>query len=154
MACRRAVSPVLAVVILMGIAVVGGGLLASTQNVFLQTALSELKYTVTDLRLEKDNEGGCYLFLSIYNSGSEVIQKAHFKTVGDSGHDQPTNESLIITNLEPARNATITKFFDSNSFFCGNFTASNTYSFSINASSADSTYTVIKAVKVKEVSRA
>lgn len=153
MASRRAISPVLAVVILMGIAVVGGTLLASTQNVFLQTALSELKYTITDLRLEKDSQGSCYLFLSIHNSGSEVIKKAHFKTVGDSGHDQPSDDSVIVTDLEPAKNETITKFFDSSSSFCGNFTSSNTYSFSINGSSTDSTFTVIKAVTVKEVSR-
>lgn len=153
MQSRRAVSPVLAIVILMGIAVVGGGILSSTQNIFLQTALSEMEFKITGLKLEKDSEGGCYLFFSVYNSGSQLIQKADFKTTINST-DWTFNISEIGTGLEPGNSTKVFKTTEEiGKNICGNFTTSNTYSVSINGSSPTSTYNVIKAIQAKEVSR-
>ncbi len=153
MISRRGVSPILAIVILMSITVAGGAFLSSTQNIFLQTALSEMEFKITDLRLEKDSQDGCYLFFSVYNSGSQLIQKADFKATINDNTDWTFNISEIGSGLEPGNSTTVlrtTEKIDEN--ICGNFTSSNTYSFSINGSSTTSTYNVIKAVQVKEVS--
>jgi flagellin-like protein len=148
MKSRRAVSPILAVIILIGIAVVGGALLSSAQSQYLNTAFSGVEYMVSDLRLEK-HSNSCFLFAKIYNSGTEPIILTKINATLDSGETWfPTHSSLSNT-IQPAQYLDLFLQFSGNA--CGNFTVSNTYSFGIEASSKSSSYKTVVPLKVKEV---
>ncbi|HXG13931.1 MAG TPA: archaellin/type IV pilin N-terminal domain-containing protein [Candidatus Nitrosotenuis sp.] len=148
MKSRRAVSPILAVIILIAIAVVGGAFLSNAQSQYLNTAFSGVEYRVSDLRLEK-HSNSCFLVAKIYNSGTEPIILTKINATLDSGEAWfPTHSSLSST-IKPTQALDLFLHFSGN--VCGNFTTSNTYSFGVEASSESSSYKTVVPLKVKEV---
>ncbi len=153
MKCRRGVTPILAVIILIGVAVVGGALLSSAQNQFLITALHGIEYQVTDLRLEKDSNGSCFFFAKMYNSGTEPIIKTKINTTANNGEQwfpEDRDQKLVNTVL-PSETLDFFEPFSGNA--CGNFTTSDTYSIGFEALSTSSSYKTIVPLKVKDVIR-
>lgn len=150
---RRAISPILAVIILMTIATMGGGILYGIQNQILVTGLSKLDLRIVDLRLEKDVNGSCYLQTIFYNSGTELIQKIHLKTTLDDGEDFVRQINNFGGGLVPGNSTGNFEIMESSNFQCGNFTASNTYSVFVNASSNDSKFSTVKIMKVENMTQ-
>lgn len=148
MKSRRAVSPILAVIILIGIAVVGGAFLSSAQSQYLNTAFSGVEYKVSELRLEK-HSSSCFLVAKIYNSGTEPIILTKINATLDSGEAWFPTHSALSNTIEPTHALDLFLQFSGNA--CGNFTASNTYSFGIEASSESSSFKTVVPLKVKEV---
>ena len=139
----------------MSIAIMGGGLLYSIQSQILVTGLSTMELRITDLRLEKDVNGSCYFQTVFYNSGTELIQKIHLKTTLENGEDFVREIDTFGNGLVPGNS---TEYFLSsssgiNSNECGNFTSSKTYSVFVNASSQDSTFSIIKSLKVEDMTQ-
>lgn len=152
MKSRRAVSPIMAVIILIGIAMVGGVFLGNAQRQFLNTALSNIEYKITDLRLEKDSHGSCFFIAKLYNSGTETITSTKINTTLDSGLQWfPTNVSSLNNAILPGETLPVFVQFSGNS--CGNFTLSNTYSIGFEANSESSSYKTIVPLKVKDMTR-
>ncbi|MFN3654299.1 MAG: archaellin/type IV pilin N-terminal domain-containing protein [Candidatus Nitrosotenuis sp.] len=148
MKSRRAVSPILAVIILIGIAVVGGAFLSNAQSQYLNTAFSGIEHRVSDLRLEK-HSSSCFLVAKIYNSGTEPIILTKINATLDNGKAWfPTHSSLSST-IKPTQALELFLQFSGNA--CGNLTAANTYSFGIESYSESSSYKTVVPLKVKEV---
>jgi len=150
---RRAISPILAVIILMTITIMGGGILYGIQNQILVTGLSKLDLRITDLKLEKDVNGSCYFQSVFYNSGTELIQKIHLKTTLDNGEDFVREIDNFGSGLVPRNSTEYFQFLESTNSECGNFTTSNTYSIFVNASSIDSKFGIIQSMKVENVTK-
>ena len=146
---RSGISPLLGVMILIGLSLVGALFLNDVSTKVLQTSFSDLEYTITDLRIEKDSIGGCYFTVSLQNTGSVSITNTNVKTTLDSGDDEIIFENNI--PIDPLSSFKDIKFFDATSFTCGNFTTSNTYSVQINATSNDSTFATLIPIKIKEI---
>ncbi|AFS82983.1 hypothetical protein [Candidatus Nitrosopumilus sediminis] len=153
MRTRRAISPILAVIILMTIATMGGGILFGIQNQILVTGLSKIDLRVVDLRLEKDMSGSCYLQTAFYNSGTELIQKIHLKTTLDDGEDFVREIDNFGGILVPGDTAESFEMIEFSDFQCGNFTTSKTYSVFVNASSNDSKFSTLQTMKVENVTK-
>ncbi|MGQ0772007.1 MAG: archaellin/type IV pilin N-terminal domain-containing protein [Nitrososphaerota archaeon] len=150
MKSRRAVSPILAVIILVGIAVVGGGLLSSAQNQFLNTAFSEIEYKVTDLRLEKSGNS-CYFVAKLYNSGTIPINTTRINATLDSGEPWSPTSPALGSMISPSQTLPVFEQFSGNA--CGNFTSSHTYSIGVEARSETSSHKTVIPVKVRDVIR-
>lgn len=148
MKCRRAVTPILAVIILIGIAIAGGAFLSSTQNQILSATLSEIEYKVTDLRMEKDSKGTCYFFANLHNSGTESILSTKINITSDGGFDWFPKNSILTTSVSPDQTLSVFESFSGNS--CGNFTVSKTYSVGFEANSQSSSK-IIYPLKITEV---
>lgn len=144
---RRGVSPILAVIILIGIAIVGGAFLSSTQNQILSATLSEIEYKVTDLRMEKDSSGACYFSATLHNTGTEQILSTKINTTSDGGFGWFPKSPP--TEVSPSQTISMFEFFSGNS--CGNFTASKTYSVGFEASSKSSSSKIIYPMTVTGV---
>lgn len=147
---RRGITPILAVILLVGIALVGGVFLNGISQNFFATSMSALKYTVNDLRVEKDSNNICFLSASLYNSGSLPIKKTTVKTTLDNGDDwshADLNGTTVF--LEPKDQLDKILKFDGS--VCGNFTVGNTYSMFVNASSDESSFATIVPVKIGSV---
>ena len=154
MKSRRAVSPLLAVIILIGITIVGGVLVNDSVVNLIIPQLSQMEYKITDLRMEKNSKGACYFSVEIFNSGTEVIKKAHLKTTLDSGEDWVMPFDGLGEGLNPGESAEIFEQIPfTNDVICGNFTVAKTYSFSINASSAVSSANFLHPMKVSNVTQ-
>lgn len=148
----KGITPIMSVVILIGIAVVGGLFLNAISQQFSSSALTTLKYSVNDLRIEKSNDGACFFSVNLYNSGTVPVQKTTIKTTLDNGEDWAHEEfngtkTIIVPKEELSKVVT----FDGND--CGNFTTGNTYSMFINASSTESSFSTIKSIKIKEIEK-
>lgn len=155
MSARRAVSPILSTIILIGIAVASGGALYGVQNQALITGLSQVELKITDLRIEKDSNGACYIFIKLFNSGSETLKAAHLKITMDNGFDFVRKiDSIGKEGLVPGNTVESHIFLNSGVSECGgkNFTVSHVYGVRVNASSiSDSTFAIMKDVKVQNV---
>lgn len=148
---RRGISPMLAVIILMTISIIGGGMLYGIQNQIFVVGLSILEVRPIDLRLEKNADGSCYVQSVFYNSGTELIQDIRIKTTLDSGEDFVRILPDLEAGLSPGDS--IEDFFTPMSIECGNFTVANTYSIFVNASSAESSFSTIKSIKVENITQ-
>lgn len=147
---RRAVTPILAIIILIGIAIVGGVFLSTAQNQILSVALNEIEYKVTDLRMEKDSKGTCYFFVNLYNSGTEPILSTKINTTSDHNSDWfPKNSTKLTTGISPGQTLSMFESFSGNS--CGNFTTSKTYIVGFEANSQLSSSKIIAPMKVTDV---
>lgn len=144
---RRGVTPILAVIILIGIAIVGGVFLSSTQNQILSATLSEIEYRVTDLKIEKDSSGTCYFSATLHNTGTEEIMSTKINITSDGGFDWFPKSQL--TSVSPSQTFPVFEPFSGNS--CGNFTASKTYSVGFEASSQSSSSKIIYPMTVIDV---
>ena len=153
MRARRAISPILSVIILIGISVAGGSLLYNVQNQVLTTGLSTTALKITDLKMEKDSHGACYFQTKVYNSGTDPIKSIHLKTTLDSGEDFVAPFSNFGDTLVPGNSTEKILFMSSENQTCGNFTVSNVYSVKINATSIDSDFSIIKPMKVENVTK-
>ena len=144
---RRGITPIFAVIILIGIALVGGVFLNGISQNFFASSMSALKYNVNDLRIEKDSNNVCFLSVSLYNSGTLPIQKTTIKTTLDNGDDW-AHEQLngTTTLIEPKDKLEKVIRFDG--VTCGNFTVGNTYSMFVNASSSESSFATIVPVEI------
>jgi flagellin-like protein len=146
---RRAISPIIGVIILIGIAIIGGALLSSAQSQFLNTAFTQIEYRVTEMRLEKDSGGSCFFFARIHNSGTEPITATKINATTNSGLQWfPTNPALS-NQIAPTQNLDVFEAFSGNS--CGNFTIGNTYSIGIEATSPTSSFKMIQPVQIRDV---
>lgn len=151
---RRAVSPLLAVIILIGITVVGGVIVNDSLFNILGSALTQIEYKVTDLRLEKNAEGSCYFSIGLFNSGTEIIKRVNVKTTLDNGEDWIFEFENLGDGLAPHDTTSVFEQIPfTNDAICGNFTLSNIYSISINASSVVSSSNILKAIKVGNVTQ-
>jgi hypothetical protein len=148
---RRGISPMLAVIILMTISIIGGGMLYGIQNQIFVVGLSILEIRPIDLRLEKNTDGSCYVQSVFYNSGTELIQDIRIKTTLDSGEDFVRILPDLQAGLSPGDS--IEDFFTPIRVECDNFTIANTYSIFVNASSAESSFSTIKSIKVENITR-
>lgn len=144
---RRGVTPILAVIILIGIAIVGGVFLSSTQNQILSATLSEIEYKVTDLKMEKDSGGTCYFSATLHNTGTEEIVSTKINITSDGGFNWFPKSQL--TSVSPSQTFPVFEPFSGNS--CGNFTASKTYSVGFEASSKSSSSKIIYPMTVTDV---
>ncbi|NIP62692.1 MAG: hypothetical protein GWN01_03620 [Nitrosopumilaceae archaeon] len=147
---RRGVSPILGIIILIGIALVGGAFLNGISQNFFASSMSTVKYSINDLRIEKDSNEVCFLGISLYNSGTLPIKKTTVKTTLDNGKDwahSDLNGTTIL--IEPKGQLEKTIRFDGNN--CGNFTVGNSYSLFINGTSGDSSFASIIPVEVTRV---
>lgn len=153
MKARKAVSPILSIIILIGISVVGGSLLFNVQNHILTAGLSTMMLKVVDLRLEKDLYGACYFQSKVYNSGTVYIESVNLKTTLDNGEDFVVSFSNFGDALIPGSSTEKVLFMSSGNPSCGNFTVSNVYGVRINATSAGSEFSIIESMKVENVTR-
>ena len=149
----RAISPILSVIILIGISVAGGGLLYNIQNQVLTTGLSATALKITDLKIEKDSQGACYFQAKVYNSGTDSVKSIHLKTTLDSGDDFVLQFDNFGGVLIPGNSTAEELFMPQGNPNCGNFTISNVYSVRINATSVDSEFSIIKPMKVENVTK-
>lgn len=149
----RAISPILSVIILIGISVAGGGLLYNIQNQVLTTGLSATALKITDLKIEKDSQGACYFQAKVYNSGTDSVKSIHLKTTLDSGDDFVLQFDNFRDVLIPGNSTAEELFMPQGNPNCGNFTISNVYSVRINATSVDSEFSIIKPMKVENVTK-
>ncbi len=146
---RRGISPIIGVIILIGIAVVGGALLSSAQTQFLNTAFSQIEYRVTEMKLEKDSGESCFFFAKIHNSGTEPITKTRINATLNSGLQWFPTDSDLSSTVLPSENLDIFESFSGNA--CGNFTTSHTYSIGIEAISPTSSFKAVYPLEVKDV---
>lgn len=145
---RRGVSPVLGVIILMGIALAGGIILTNISNQLFVTGFNTAKYQITELTLQKDSGGSCYLFVSLYNSGSEPMKSTLVEMQFDNGTSfVPINSTTLVL---PGKN--FTSFNKLNGNNC-NFTSDSSYGVRIHGLSDNSSFATTSLVKVKEVPR-
>jgi hypothetical protein len=152
MRTRRAITPILSVIILIGISVVGGSLLYSVQTQALTTGLSNIKLSVTDLKMEKDSTGACYFQSTVYNSGTESIKFINLKTTLDNGEDFDFEGGFSFgSSLEPGDSTEKPLWLPNTNLNCGNFTIPNTYNVRINATSMNSEFSIITPMKVENV---
>ncbi len=148
MKSRRGASPIIAVIILIGIAIVGGTLLNSAQSQYLNTAFSDIEYKVTDLRLEKTGNS-CYFVAKLYNSGTTPITKTRMNATLDSGEPWFPKDNALASTISPSQTMDVFEPFSGNA--CGNFTSSKTYSVGIEARSETSSHKTVVPVKVRDV---
>jgi len=144
---RRGLSPIFGVVILIGIALVGGVFLNGISQNFFASSMSTLKYSVNDLRIEKDSNSICFLSVSLYNSGTIPIEKTTVKTTLDNGDDwahAKLNGTTLL--IEPKDQLHKVISFDGST--CGNFTIGRTYSMFVNGSSSESSFATLVPVKI------
>ena len=153
MRTRRGISPILSIIILIGISVAGGSLLYNVQNQVLTTGLSTTALKITDLKIEKDSQGACYFQAKVYNSGTDSVKSIHLKTTLDSGDDFVLPFDNFGDVLVPGNSTTKELFMPQGNPNCGNFTISNVYSVRINATSVDSEFSIIKSMKVENVTK-
>lgn len=146
---RRGISPIIGVIILIGIAVVGGGLLSSAQTQYLNTAFSQIEYRVTEMKLEKDSNSSCFFFAKIHNSGTEPITQTKINATLDSGLSWFPTDPDLFTTIQPSENLDIFEPFSGNA--CGNFTTSHTYSIGVEAASLTSSFKAVYPLEVKDV---
>lgn len=145
---RRGVSPVLGVIILMGIALAGGVILTNISNQLFVTGFNAAKYQITELTLQKDSGGSCYLFVSLYNSGSVPVNSTLVEMKFDNGTSfVPVNSTTLVL---PGKNFTSFNKLDGNN--C-NFTLDSSYGVRIHGLSNNSSFATTSLVKVKEVPR-
>ena len=149
----RGISPILSIIILIGISVAGGSLLYSVQNQVLTTGLSATALKITDLKIEKDSQGACYLQAKVYNSGTDSVKSIHLKTTLDSGDDFVLPFDNFGDTLVPGSSTVEELFMPRGNPNCGNFTISHVYSVRINATSVDSEFSIIKSMKVENVTK-
>ncbi|QLH08009.1 archaellin/type IV pilin N-terminal domain-containing protein [Nitrosopumilus ureiphilus] len=149
---RRAITPILSGIILMAITIMGGSILYGIQNQVMVAGLSSIELRIIDLKLEKDVNNSCYFQTVFYNSGSESIQEISLKTTLDSGEDFVRKINNFGGELVPRNSTEYFEFLESSNLECGNFTRSNTYSVFVNATSSDSKFSTIKALKIEAVS--
>jgi hypothetical protein len=149
----RGISPILSIIILIGISVAGGSLLYNVQNQVLTTGLSATALKITDLKMEKDSQGACYLQAKVYNSGTDSVKSIHLKTTLDSGDDFVLQFDNFGETLVPGNSTAKELFMPQGNTNCGNFTVSNVYSVRINATSVDSEFSIIKSMKVENVTK-
>lgn len=151
---RRGISPILSVIILISIAVVGGVLVFNVQNQFLITGLSQIDLQISELSIQKDAKGSCYLQGSVQNSGTEAIETIILKTTLDSGEDFHRSIDGFGANLVPNNSTELFELIPyTNDIECGNFTLGSTYSFRINATSADSSFATIRTLEITNVTK-
>jgi hypothetical protein len=148
---RKGISPMLSVTILIGIAVLGGSVLYGIQNKFLESSLAQIDLRIVDLKIEKDAENSCYFQAKFYNSGTESINFIHVKTTMDNGEDYVDSVDLDSNGLVPGSFEEEFDFKLVGDPECDNFTVSNVYPMQVNASSADSAFSIIKPVKIENV---
>ncbi|MFB5628986.1 MAG: hypothetical protein ACE5RR_03540 [Nitrosarchaeum sp.] len=151
MITKRGISPILSIMILIGISVAGGSLLYNVQNQVLTAGLSTTALKITDLKIEKDIHGACYFQAKIHNSGTNSINSIHLKTTLDSGEDFVLQFDNFGDMLIPGNSTSKELFMTQSNPNCGNFTVSNVYSIRINATSVDSGFSIIKPMKVESV---
>jgi len=152
MRTRKAITPILSVIILIGISVLGGSLLYSVQTQALTTGLSNIKLSITDLQMEKDSTGACYFESTVYNSGTESVKSIDLKTTLDSGEDFDFEGGFNFGgSLEPGDSTEKPLWLSNTNFNCGNFTISNIYSVRINATSENSEFSIIVPMKIENV---
>lgn len=149
---RRGVSPILGVIILIGIALAGGVLLSNISINYFNTAFSDIEYQITELSMQKDSGGSCYLFVTLYNSGSEPITSTTIEISSDARSSfNMTNSTTIVPgvsfmNLTKFRNLT-------NPDNPCTYVSDQSYSVEIHGSSNNSSFATTSLVKVKEVTR-
>ncbi|MBS3923164.1 MAG: hypothetical protein KGZ37_08480 [Nitrosarchaeum sp.] len=153
MRARRGISPILSIIILIGISVAGGSLLYNVQSQVLITGLSATTLKITDLKMEKDSQGACYFQAKVYNSGTDFVKSIHLKTTLDSGDDYVLQFDSFGDVLVPGNSTVKELFMPPGNPNCGNFTISNVYSVKINATSVDSEFSIIKSMKVENVTK-
>jgi flagellin-like protein len=151
MKCRRAISPILAVVILIGIAIAGGVFLSTAQSQYMNTAFSDIEYRVTDLRLEKVSGNSCFFVAALYNSGTIPITRTLINATLDSGESWFPKAGSLVDTIQPRQTMSVFEQFSGNA--CGNLTTSNTYSIGIEAKSDLSSYKTVVPVKVGDATR-
>ncbi len=149
---RRAITPILSVIILMTITIMGGSILYGIQNQIMVVGLSSLELRIIDLKFEKDVNDSCYFQTVFYNSGTEPIQEISLKITMDSGEDFVRKINNFGGGLVPRNSTEYFEFLEFSNFECGNFTRSNTYSVFVNATSFDSKFSTIKVLKIEDVS--
>ena len=158
MRARKGITPMLSVMILIGMSIIGGTILYSVQTQVLSTGLSNVKLGITDLKMEKDSTGSCYFQSTVYNSGTESVKLINLKTTLDSGEDFDFGGGFVFGNSLVPGNSTEKIFHLPNDDpGCEGFTVSNTYSVLFDATSwssdesINSDFSIIKAMKVENV---
>lgn len=146
---RRAISPIIGVIILIGIAIVGGALLSSAQSQFLNTAFTQIEYRVAEMKLVKDSRGSCFFFAKIHNSGTEPIIATKINTTMNNGLQWFPTHTTLSNQIAPTRSLDVFEVFSGNS--CGNFTIGNTYSIGIEATSPTSSFKIVHPIQVSDV---
>ena len=151
MKSRKAVSPILAVIILVGITLVGGAVLSSFPAQLIIPTFSKLDYQISDFKLEKDAKGSCYFSFSLVNSGTEVLKSVHTKTTLDNGEEWIRPIGNLKNGLSPSNSINEFDVIPLSDPVCGNLTSAKTYGFSINASSNDSSHNILTTVTIQNV---
>ena len=103
--------------------------------------------------MEKDSHGACYFQTKVYNSGTDSVKSIHLKATLDSGDDFVLPFDNFGDVLVPGNSTTKELFMPQGNLNCGNFTISNVYSVRINATSVDSEFSIIKSMKVENVTK-
>lgn len=128
-------------------------MLYGIQTQFLTSSLSSLELRATDMRLEKDSQGSCYLQTVFYNSGTELIENIKLKMTLDNGDDYVWSINGLGDGLVPGNSTEYFDFIPSTETHCSNISVSNTYSFFVNASSTESSFSTIVSIKVENVTK-
>lgn len=159
MKSRSAVSPILGVVILIGITIAGGMMLSNISSQFYDVTLSEFEYTPYEINFQKDQDGDCYVFVGLENSGSESFNQTKISV---------TPEPLVSCTIA-YHNSTVLPhekyeklFWFSNKTLidskttncnCTKFSIGKQYSFTITGNTNSSQSSINHLVKVNEVQR-
>lgn len=149
---RRGITPILSVVILIGIALVGGVLLNGLSKDFTGKTFAQIEYKVSDVNLKKDSTGSCYFSLTLYNTGTlPIIMTAVNATFTNNTKWSPPELVDAITK-EPGHSYENTVMFGGHA--CGNVTVGSTYVIRILANSEDSSFSTsipVKATRMESV---
>lgn len=148
---HSAVSPISAVMILIGISLVGGALFHGMYTQVLLTSFEDIDYLITDLAIQKDSSSGCYFLATITNTGTLLISNATISTTLDSNNKWVL--SIIDAPIEPQSSTTMKEFFNDSTqgLPCLNFTSGNTYSVQINATGDTSSTSKLIPITIETV---
>ncbi|WP_048195634.1 archaellin/type IV pilin N-terminal domain-containing protein [Candidatus Nitrosotenuis uzonensis] len=146
---RRGITPILSVVILIGIALVGSVLLNGLSKDFAGKTFAQIEYKVSNVNLKKDSAGSCYFSLTLHNTGTLPITMTTINATFTNNTKWNPPELVDATTKEPGHTYENTVMFDGHT--CGNVTVGNTYVVRILANSADSSFSTSIPVKASRV---
>ncbi|MEM3064555.1 MAG: hypothetical protein QW177_04195 [Candidatus Nitrosotenuis sp.] len=146
---RRGITPILSVVILIGIALVGSILLNGIFKDFVGKAFAQIEYRVSEVNLRKDSSGACYFSITLHNTGTLPITKTSVNSTFTNNTRWNPGELSDLTIIEPGHSYENTVVFGGHP--CGNVTVGGTYVIRISAGSDDSSFSTSVPVVATKV---
>jgi len=140
----RAISPLIATIILISICVAGGLLIYSVFFSSAGTLTAKGQVSIESIDLVKDTAGNVVFSLTVKNTGNKPATAINVKLAGESEVDILSEAGM--SSLEPGQSVSYVK----SSGFTGTYTSGNSYNVVVKATFSDgSTFTTTTSVKCR-----